>query len=140
MEPTVVRRDELLLGVQRVDWWVQIGQIVVVDPATLLFSVFNQLDSLSDHITNPEETKEASQVHITPLEGNLCDFATKEHAKRIDWQHEAWLFVRDVREDNKVEEDGVGKIWALILTPSFVDMIETSQDKRWINYPEAFGY
>ena len=75
---------------------IQIRQIVVVDPTTLLLMILNQLDGLSDNIAYPEKAEEASQVYITSLEGDLGNFAAKEHAKGVNRQHESWLFVRYV--------------------------------------------
>ena len=105
---------------------IQIRQIVVVDPTTLLLMILNQLDGLSDNIAYPEKAEEASQVYITSLEGDLGNFAAKEHAKGVNRQHESWLFVRYVGKDDKVEKYGVREVRALIFAPSLVNVIETA--------------
>ena len=137
MEPAVVWGDELLLGVERVDRWIQISEIVVIYPASLLLSVFSQLNYLSDHIPNPKQTPNTSQVQIAPLKRKLSDFTPHQHSERIDWQHKPRLLVWNVRKDNKVEEDGVGEVRALVFAPSFVDVIETSESESPVEDPEA---
>ena len=139
VEPAVVRRDELLLGVQRVDRGIQISQIVVIYPASLLLTVLDKLNDLADHVTDPEETPDASQVQIAPPKRNLRDLSPDQHPERVDRQHEPRLLVRNVRKDNKVEEDGVGEVWALVFAPSLVDVVETSQSESPVQDPEALG-